>query len=134
MSRIGKLPITLLPGATLTVDGNVVTVKGPKGVIHQVIDPDISVQIEGDKVIVSRPTEQKRHKALHGLYRTLINNMVVGVTTGYTKRLEMVGVGYKCDAKGQNLELSLGFSFGFSCGFSCGFLSRVWKLLGPFLQ
>jgi large subunit ribosomal protein L6 len=110
MSRIGKLPITLLPGATLTVDGNVVTVKGPKGVIHQVIDPDISVQIEGDKVIVSRPTEQKRHKALHGLYRTLINNMVVGVTTGYTKRLEMVGVGYKCDAKGQNLELSLGFS------------------------
>jgi large subunit ribosomal protein L6 len=110
MSRIGKLPITLPKGASISVAGNVVSVKGPKGEIHQVIDPDISVVIDEDKVTVTRPTEQKRHKALHGLYRTLINNMVVGVTTGYSKKLEMVGVGYKCEAKGQNLELSLGFS------------------------
>lgn len=110
MSRIGKLPITLPKGTTLSVAGNVVKVKGAKGELHQVIDPDISVNIDGDTVTVTRPTEQKRHKALHGLYRTIINNMVVGVTTGYTKKLEMIGVGYKCDAKGQNLELSLGYS------------------------
>jgi large subunit ribosomal protein L6 len=110
MSRIGKLPITLPKGTSISVDGNVVKVKGVKGELHQVIDPDIAVNIDGDTVTVTRPTEQKRHKALHGLYRTIINNMVVGVTTGYTKKLEMIGVGYKCDAKGQNLELSLGFS------------------------
>lgn len=110
MSRIGKLPITLPKGAALSVDGNIVKVTGPKGELHQVIDPDISVKVEGETVLVTRPTDQKRHKALHGLYRTIINNMVVGVTAGYSKKLEMVGVGYKCEAKGQNLELSLGFS------------------------
>lgn len=110
MSRIGKLPITLPKGASLSVEGNIVKVKGPKGELHQVIDPDITVKVEGETVLVTRPTDQKRHKALHGLYRTIINNMVTGVTTGYSKKLEMVGVGYKCEAKGQNLELSLGFS------------------------
>lgn len=110
MSRIGKLPIALPKGASLSVEGNIVKVKGPKGELNQVIDPDISVKVEGETVLVTRPTDQKRHKALHGLYRTIINNMVVGVTTGYSKKLEMVGVGYKCEAKGQNLELSLGFS------------------------
>lgn len=110
MSRIGKLPITLPKGTTVAVEGNVVKAKGPKGEIAQVIDADISVIVEGETVTVTRPTDQKRHKALHGLYRTIINNMVVGVTNGYTKKLEMVGVGYKCEAKGQNLELSLGYS------------------------
>jgi large subunit ribosomal protein L6 len=110
MSRIGKLPITLPSGTNVSVAGNVVKVKGPKGELAQVIDPDIKVQVENNVVTVTRPTEQKRHKAMHGLYRTLIANMVTGVTDGYTKQLEMVGVGYKCEAKGQNLELSLGFS------------------------
>lgn len=110
MSRIGKLPITIPAGATVSINGNVVKVKGPKGELTQVIDADMQVVVADGIITVNRPTEQKRHKALHGLYRTIINNMVVGVTTGYSKRLEMVGVGYKCDAKGQNLELSLGFS------------------------
>jgi large subunit ribosomal protein L6 len=85
MSRIGKLPITLPKGTTVAVEGNVVKAKGPKGEIAQVIDADISVNVEGETVTVTRPTDQKRHKALHGLYRTIINNMVVGVTNGYTK-------------------------------------------------
>lgn len=111
MSRIGKLPIKLPQGVTLTVKpDNSVTVKGPKGELSQTIDPDIKVEISNGEVIISRPTEQKRHKALHGLYRALINNMVQGVSTGYKIELEVVGVGYKADAKGQILELSLGYS------------------------
>ena len=110
MSRIGKLPIILPAGTTISVSGNVIKTKGPKGELSQVIDPDMIVEVDGSQVLVKRPTEQKRHKSMHGLYRTIISNMVTGVTSGYERKLEMIGVGYKCDAKGQNLELSLGFS------------------------
>jgi large subunit ribosomal protein L6 len=111
MSRIGKLPIKLPQGVTLTVKpDNSVTVKGPKGELSQAIDPDIKVEINNDEVVVTRPTEQKRHKSLHGLYRSLINNMVLGVSDGYKIEMEVVGVGYKAEAKGQVLELSLGYS------------------------
>lgn len=112
MSRIGKLPISVPAGVTVSVDkSNVVTVKGPKGELAQKVDADIAVGIEDGTISVTRPTEQKRHKALHGLYRTLISNMVVGVSQGYVKEMEVVGVGYKADSKGKNvLELSLGFS------------------------
>jgi large subunit ribosomal protein L6 len=111
MSRVGKLPIKLPQGVSLSVKpDNTVTVKGPKGELYQAVDPDIKVEINGDEIIVVRPTEQKRHKALHGLYRALINNMVNGVSTGYKIQLEVVGVGYKAEAKGQILELSLGYS------------------------
>src|ERR1041385_9248995 len=96
MSRIGKKPIALPSNVTLTVDGqNVVTVKGPKGTLTQTIDPDISVAVEEGQIQVSRPTEQKRHKALHGLYRSLVNNMVTGVSEGFKLDLEVIGVGYK---------------------------------------
>jgi len=111
MSRIGKKPIKLAEGITVEVDdGNVVTVKGPKGSLTQQIDPDISISVEDGILSISRPTEQKRHKALHGLYRSLINNMVEGVSTGYKKELELVGVGYKAATQGKVLELSLGHS------------------------
>ncbi len=111
MSRIGKAPVTLPKGVEIKVDaGNHVTVKGPKGELHQTIDPEITIKIEGGTVLVERPTDQKRHKALHGLYRTLISNMVVGVSQGYTKKLELVGVGFRASAKGQNVEVSVGFS------------------------
>ena len=111
MSRIGKKPIKLAEGIAVEVnDGNLVTVKGPKGSLSEQIDPDISVNVEDGILTVSRPTEQKRHKALHGLYRSLINNMVEGVSAGYKKELELVGVGYKATAQGKVLELSLGHS------------------------
>ena len=111
MSRIGKKPVILADGVSIEVkEGNLVTVKGPKGTLSQKIDPDISVQVEGNTLTVSRPTEQKRHKALHGLYRSLINNMVEGVSVGYKKELELVGVGYKAAARGKILELNLGHS------------------------
>ena len=111
MSRIGNKPINLAEGIAVEVnDGNLVTVKGPKGSLSQQIDPDISINVEDGILTVSRPTEQKRHKALHGLYRSLINNMVEGVSTGYKKELELVGVGYKAAAQGKVLELSLGHS------------------------
>ena len=111
MSRIGKLPIKLPTGVTVNVsDDNVVTVKGPKGELQQKVDSDITVKLEGAEVVCERPTEQKRHKALHGLYRSLINNMVVGVSEGYTVQQEFVGVGYRAEAKGQVLEMSLGYS------------------------
>jgi large subunit ribosomal protein L6 len=111
MSRIGKLPIKLPKGVTVTVKpDNSVTVKGPKGELNQTVDPDIHVNIENDIVVVDRPTEQKRHKSMHGLYRSLINNMVHGVSEGYKIEMEVVGVGYKAEAKGQILELSLGYS------------------------
>lgn len=111
MSRIGKKPIALPSGVTVTVDSsNEVTVKGPKGTLTQKIDPDITVSVEGSDLKVERPTEQKRHKALHGLYRALINNMVVGVSTGYKKDMEIIGVGYKAANNGNVLDLSLGFS------------------------
>ena len=111
MSRIGKNPVIIPAGVTVTVDStNNVTVKGPKGSLHRTVDPDINLKIEGGELLVSRPTDQKRHRSMHGLYRQLVNNMVVGVTQGYEKKMELIGVGYKAEAKGQNLELSLGYS------------------------
>jgi large subunit ribosomal protein L6 len=111
MSRIGKLPVSLPKGVTLNVnDGNVVSVKGPLGELTQVVNKDIKVEVVENEIIISRPSESKIHKSLHGLYRALIHNMVVGVSEGYKKELELVGVGYRAEAKGQNLEMSLGFS------------------------
>ena len=111
MSRIGNKIITLPAGVTVEVSaGNLVTVKGPKGTLSQQIDQDIIVNIEDGVLTVARPTEQKRHKAMHGLYRSLINNMVVGVSEGYKKDLEIIGVGYKAANQGNILELSLGYS------------------------
>jgi large subunit ribosomal protein L6 len=111
MSRIGKKIITLPAGVSVDVSaGNLVTVKGPKGTLSQQIDVDMEVSIEDGVLTVKRPTEQKRHKAMHGLYRSLINNMVVGVSEGFKKNLEIIGVGYKATNQGNILELSLGFS------------------------
>jgi large subunit ribosomal protein L6 len=111
MSRIGKLPVNLPKGVTVSVsDANVVSVKGPLGELTQVVNKDIRVEMVGNEIIISRPSESKNHKSLHGLYRALIHNMVVGVSEGYKKELELVGVGYRAEAKGQNLEMSLGFS------------------------
>ena len=112
MSRIGNKIITLPAGVSVTVDKNTVTVKEAKGTLVRTIDPDIIVEVEGNELAVKRPTEQKRHKALHGLYRALINNMVVGVSDGFKKDLELVGVGYKAANQGNILELSLGYSHG----------------------
>jgi len=112
MSRIGKLPLEIPAKVEVQIDGkNNVTVKGPKGTLTQSVDPDISVKVENNILTVARPTEQKRHKALHGLYRSLIANMVKGVSEGYKLDLELVGVGYKSSLQGtSNLELSLGYS------------------------
>jgi len=111
MSRIGKLPVALPAGVTITVnDANMISVKGPLGTLSQQLDKDIRVEVENNNVIVSRPNDEKRLKSLHGLYRALIDNMVVGVSSGYKKELEVVGVGYRAEAKGQQLELSLGYS------------------------
>lgn len=112
MSRIGKLPLPLPEKVEVSVDrSNLVTVKGPKGTLSQSVDPDISINIEDSILTVTRPTEQKRHKALHGLYRALIANMVKGVSEGFRVDLELVGVGYKSALQGTNaLELSLGYS------------------------
>lgn len=111
MSRIGRAPITLLQGVSIDVDGsNKITVKGPKGELDLNMDADMSVEVDGDTVVVKRPTDQKRHRSLHGLYRALIQNMVVGVTEGYTNELELVGVGYRASNTGNLLQLSLGYS------------------------
>jgi large subunit ribosomal protein L6 len=111
MSRIGKLPITIPQGVEIKVaENNVVTVKGKLGELTEKIDPDIKVEVNDGKVELERPTEQKRHKALHGLYRSLISNMVKGVSEGFKITQELVGVGFKATVKGQQLELALGFS------------------------
>lgn len=111
MSRIGKNPINIPAGVTITVaNDNVVTVKGPKGELTQAVDADIIISQEDGVLTVNRPTEQKRHKALHGLYRSLINNMVVGVTDGYKIEQELVGVGYRATNQGNTLDLVLGYS------------------------
>jgi large subunit ribosomal protein L6 len=111
MSRIGNKPIKLPAKVEVSVSaGNEVVVKGPKGTLSEVLDRDITVEVKDGQILVTRPTEQKRHKALHGLYRSLINNMVVGVSEGYKAELELVGVGYKANATGSVLELSLGYS------------------------
>lgn len=111
MSRIGNLPIALPQGVEVKVESNNhITVKGKKGSLSRSFDPDINVKVEDGKVLVSRPTEQKRHKALHGLTRALLNNMVTGVSEGFKTEQELVGVGYRASNKGQLLELSLGYS------------------------
>ncbi|MDI9881167.1 50S ribosomal protein L6 [Flectobacillus longus] len=110
MSRVGNKVITLPAGVTVTVEKSTVTVKGAKGTLSRSIDPDITVEVEGSELRVQRPTDQKRHKALHGLYRALINNMVVGVNDGFKKEMEIVGVGYKASNQGNLLELALGYS------------------------
>lgn len=111
MSRIGKLPIKLPQGVTIKgPEDDIIYVKGPKGELSQYIDPSIKLTIEKDLVTVHRSTNQKRHKSLHGLYRVLINNMVVGVSAGFTKSLELVGVGYKASVQGNTLDLELGYS------------------------
>jgi large subunit ribosomal protein L6 len=111
MSRIGKNPISLPANVSIDVSkGNMVTVKGPKGELMQQIDPDLAIKIDGDVITVERPTEQQRHRAMHGLYRTLISNMIFGVNEGYVKELELVGVGYRASNSGQLLELTLGYS------------------------
>lgn len=110
MSRIGKSPVTIPNGVDVNVANGLVTVKGTKGTLTQKIDTDITVAIADGIITLSRPTDQKRHRALHGLYRSLIANMVKGVSEGYKTEQELVGVGYRASAKGQMLELSLGFS------------------------
>jgi large subunit ribosomal protein L6 len=111
MSRIGKQPVVVPGGVTITVgNDNIVTVKGPKGELKQLIDRDIKVEVKDGQVEFARPTDQIRHKALHGLYRSLVNNMVKGVTDGYKKSMELVGVGYKASNQGNLLDLALGYS------------------------
>ena len=111
MSRIGKAPIKLPAGVDFKINSNnLVSIKGPKGELHQQIDADITVTLTDNQILVTRPTDHKRHRALHGLYRSLINNMIVGVTAGYIKRQELVGVGFKATNEGNILDLILGFS------------------------
>lgn len=110
MSRIGKAPIAIPAGVTVTVKDHKVTVKGPKGELSQEINPDIEVKIEDGHVTVTRPSDVREHRSMHGLYRALINNMIIGVSTGYRKEMELVGVGYRATTNGQVLELSLGYS------------------------
>ena len=110
MSRLGKLPINIPAGVTVAINGTEVKVKGPKGELVQNVNPDIKVEMDGNTLHVSRPSNDKEHRALHGLYRALIHNMVVGVSEEYKKELELVGVGYRAANNGQVLELSLGYS------------------------
>lgn len=111
MSRIGKLPIPIPAGVTVNIaKDNTVTVKGKLGQLVQKVDPDLEVAVENNTIYVRRHTEQKRHKAMHGLYRSLLNNMVTGVSAGFTTKQELVGVGYRAEATGQILDLTLGYS------------------------
>ena len=111
MSRIGKLPINVPAGVTVTVaPDNTVTVKGPKGTLSQWVNPDLTIKQEGNVLTIERPTDAKPHRSMHGLYRTLVNNMVVGVTTGFQKELELVGTGYRAQVDGKTLTINIGFS------------------------
>jgi large subunit ribosomal protein L6 len=110
MSRIGRLPVPVPSGVDVSIDGRRLTIKGPKGELTRELHPDMLVAREDQGLVVTRPTEQKHHKQLHGLTRTLVNNMVTGVTTGYRKGLEITGVGYRAALVGQKLQLSLGYS------------------------
>jgi large subunit ribosomal protein L6 len=110
MSRIGRLPIPVPSGVDVTISGRTLTVKGPKGQLTRELHPDMTVKREEENLVVTRPTEQKTHKQLHGLTRTLVNNMVIGVTDGYRKGLEITGVGYRAVKVGEKLQLSLGYS------------------------
>ena len=111
MSRIGKLPVSIPDGVTITVeDGNVVTVKGPKGTLTEKLSSEMKIEQDAGTLTVKRPSDDKRHRALHGLTRSLINNMVIGTTKGYEKKLEIVGVGYKAQLQGTKLVLNVGYS------------------------
>ena len=111
MSRVGRLPIAIPAGVTVTVDeANVVTVKGPKGQLVKAMDKDMNIAVEDNQVVVTRPSDVKEHRALHGLTRALINNMITGVEKGYSKTLELVGVGYRAQLQGKKLVMNLGFS------------------------
>lgn len=110
MSRIGKKPITIPAGVEVKVNGNEVTVKGPKGELKNTFNADMAIAVEGNEITVTRPTDNKEHRALHGLTRTLIANMVEGVANGYSKTLEVNGVGYRVQKQGKNLVMNLGFS------------------------
>jgi large subunit ribosomal protein L6 len=111
MSRIGKKPVTIPEGVTVAVGkDNVITVKGPKGELKQSIDRDITVEVEGNEIVIKRPTDQIRHRALHGLYRALLANLVKGVTEGFKAEMELVGVGFKASNTGNTLDLALGYS------------------------
>lgn len=110
MSRIGNQPIAIPSGVDITLDGHTLTVKGPKGTLSHQLPESMQVEVAADEVKVTRPSDDKEHKSLHGLTRSLINNMVIGVTEGYSKTLEIVGVGYRAAVKGKNLNLTLGFS------------------------
>jgi large subunit ribosomal protein L6 len=110
MSRIGKLPIEIPAGVTVDVKDNVITVKGPKGELKQAVNPNIGVEVKDNVLTVSRPDDERESRAQHGLYRALIHNMVVGVSTGFKKEMEIVGVGYRATSNGQVLELALGYS------------------------
>lgn len=110
MSRIGKLPVAVPAGVDVTIDGSTVTVKGPKGTLTKEFKPQMSIKVEDGHVIVSRPDDEPSNRALHGLTRTLIHNMIEGVTNGFSKTLEINGVGYRCQKTGKDLNLTLGFS------------------------
>lgn len=110
MSRIGKLPVTIPSGVTVKLEGNTLTVKGPKGELTRELHPAIAVTVEGDHIVVSRPSDEKLHRSLHGTTRALINNMVTGVTKGFSKSLEILGTGYRAAKTGNKLTLTLGFS------------------------
>jgi large subunit ribosomal protein L6 len=110
MSRIGRMPVKVPKGVTVTAEGTTVTVKGPRGELKKTFHPDLAIKIENGDVIVARPSEEKLHKSLHGLTRTLIANMIEGVTTGYSKTLEIAGVGYKAEPRPYGLQFALGFS------------------------
>ena len=110
MSRIGRMPIVIPAGVTITVDNNLVSVKGPKGELSRVIHKDMILEMDNDTLCVKRPSDEKEHRSLHGLSRTLIANMVIGVTTGFSKTLEIAGVGYRAAKAGTKLALTLGFS------------------------
>lgn len=110
MSRIGKLPISVPNGVNVSINENIITVKGPKGTLTQSVDPRIKIELEDGELHLKRNSDEREERALHGLYRSLVNNMVVGVSEGYTKTMELIGVGFRASNTGQLLELSLGFS------------------------
>jgi large subunit ribosomal protein L6 len=110
MSRIGKMPIAIPKGVTVTAEGSTVTVKGTRGELKKTFHPDLAITVENGNVVVARPSDEKEHKSLHGLTRTLIANMVEGVTKGFSKNLELIGVGYKAEVRPYGLQLALGYS------------------------
>ena len=125
MSRIGKQPVVVPAGVTVGINGNEVTVKGPKGTLTESFNKEISIAQEGNEIIVTRPTDDKEHRALHGLTRTLIHNMVIGVTDGFEKKLEVNGVGYRVQKQGTNLVMNLGYSHQVIVHNVCEVVSRV---------